>query len=253
MRLHLRSVLSSLVHRFQAAVRSRPRLALAALALAAVVAVAGPALLERHAGPVRSQDRLESQIPDETAYRARSIAPSRMLMPASQPSVNAAEAVSGGWGRRVARRASLDVELGDVDSGDLEARIRNFERHEAQLLSFMGKAQKVQDLLSLESELARVRGEIEQATSRLRFLKARTDLATIQAALVRSPLFAPPDGLVDRIVEQVKQALVEGWSTAFAVALGAAAAAARLSPLAVAALAGWLIFRRWVRASRQGA
>ena len=41
---------------------------------------------------------------------------------------------------------------------DLEARIRNLERHEGQLLSFMGKAQKVQDLLSLENELARVRG-----------------------------------------------------------------------------------------------
>ncbi len=132
---------------------------------------------------------------------------------------------------------------------DLEARIRNLERHEAQLLSFMGKAQKVQDLLSLENELARVRGEIERTAGRLRFLKARTDLATIQVALVRAPLVAPPDGLFPRFVEQVKQSFAEGWSTAFSLALAAAVLAAQLSPLALPALLVWMIYRR--RAGRR--
>jgi hypothetical protein len=132
---------------------------------------------------------------------------------------------------------------------DLEARIRNLERHEGQLLSFMGKAQKVQDLLSLENELARVRGEIERTAGRLRFLKARTDLATIQVALVRAPLVAPPDGLFPRFVEQVKQAFAEGWSTAFSLALAAAVMAAQLSPLALPALLVWMIYRR--RAGRR--
>lgn len=132
---------------------------------------------------------------------------------------------------------------------DLEARIRNLERHEGQLLSFMGKAQKVQDLLSLENELARVRGEIERTAGRLRFLKARTDLATIQVALVRAPLVAPPDGLFPRFVEQVKQAFAEGWSAAFSLTLAAAVLVAQLSPLALAALVLWMIYRR--RAGRR--
>src|SRR5712692_1416130 len=132
---------------------------------------------------------------------------------------------------------------------DLEARIRNLERHEGQLLSFMGKAQKVQDLLSLENELARVRGEIERTAGRLRFLKARTDLATIQVALVRAPIVAPPDGLFPRFVEQVKQAFAEGWSTAFSLALATAVLAAQLSPLALPALVVWMIYRR--RAGRR--
>jgi hypothetical protein len=132
---------------------------------------------------------------------------------------------------------------------DLEARIRNLERHEGQLLSFMGKAQKVQDLLSLENELVRVRGEIERTAGRLRFLKARTDLATIQVALVRAPLVTPPDGLFPRFVEQVKQAFTEGWSTAFGLALAAAVLAAQLSPLALAAPVVWMIYRR--RAGRR--
>jgi hypothetical protein len=302
------------------AVRSRPRLALAVLALAGVAAIAGFALLERRPAPVRTVDRPQSNVEQETGDLFRSLAASRgTLVPSSQPPAGAADTVSGGWGRRIARRASLEVELADVDGGvarltsiveslggfvastdslsdpkgmlratvtayvppaefsqalakldgvgrvtrrsiggqdvseefvDLEARIRNFERHEAQLLSFMGKAQKVQDLLSLESELARVRGEIERATGRLRFLKARTDLATIQVALVRAPLVAPPDGLFGRVVEHVKQALADGWSAAFAVVLGAAVLATQLSPLALFALAGWLIYRRW--AGRRG-
>ena len=58
---------------------------------------------------------------------------------------------------------------------DLEARVRNLERHEAQLVAFMGKAQKVVDLVSLEGEVARVRGEIERLTGRLRFLRASPD------------------------------------------------------------------------------
>jgi hypothetical protein len=231
---------------------------------------------------------------------------------AAPPATSAAES----WGRRIVRRAQLDLELGDVDDGvarltalieslggfvgstdtqtdakgtaratitayvpaaefaraltgvdgvgrvtrreiagqdvseefvDLEARIRNLQRHEAQLLSFMGKAQKVTDLLALETEMARLRGEIERATGRLRFLGARTDLATIQAGLVRAPLAAPVGGRLARSAEQARQALVESWSTALGVALGAGVLAAQLSPLAVVALLGWLGYCWWAR------
>ncbi|HEV8530503.1 MAG TPA: DUF4349 domain-containing protein [Methylomirabilota bacterium] len=297
------------------AVRSRPSLALLFVALVAVTAVASLRFLEPHRAatspPVyRPANRL---FDEEQAAFGGMVASRRGIVPSSSPPTNATDAVSDGWGRRIIRRATLDVELADVEQGvarltsvvesvggfisstetqvdqkgtaratvtayippahfarvlggldgvgrvtrrsiggqdvseefvDLEARLRNFERHEAQLLSFMGKAQKVQDLLSLENELARVRGEIERTAGRLRFLKARTDLATIQVALVRAPLVVPPDGLFPRFVEQVKQAFAEGWSTAFALALAAAVLAAQLSPLAIPALCAWVIYRR---------
>jgi hypothetical protein len=310
MRLDHRPVLSFFAAQYHA-ISSRPRRALAVLALAGVAVIAGSALLERRPPLVSSVDRAQFKSVDEGRSAARSPG---SPAPSSQPVANAGDVMAGGWGRRIARQASLEMELADVDRGvarlttmveslggfvastdsladpkgtsratvtaqvppaefsralagldgvgrvtrrtiggrdvseefvDLEARVRNFERHEAQLLSFMGKAQKVPDLLALESELARVRGEIEQATGRLRFLKARTDLATIQVALVRAPFVAPPDGLFGRLVEQVKQAFADGWSMAFTVVLGVAVLAAQLSPLAIFALAGWLIYRRW--------
>jgi hypothetical protein len=132
---------------------------------------------------------------------------------------------------------------------DLEARTRNLERHEAQLLSFMGKAQKVADLISLESELARVRGEIERLSGRLRFLRARTEMAGIQVSLVRGIVPVPAQDVWTRAWTQVRQAFVAGWKAAFEVAVGLAAVAAQLSPIAVPAIFGWVVYRRFRRGS----
>jgi hypothetical protein len=127
---------------------------------------------------------------------------------------------------------------------DLEARIRNFERHEAQLLSFMGKAQKVADLVSLEQELARVRGEIERLSGRIRFLRARTEMAAIQVSLVRVVGPAPTESAWLRAWAPVRKAFVAGWQAAFDAAVGLAAVAAQLSPLAIPAALGWGLYRR---------
>lgn len=145
-------------------------------------------------------------------------------------------------GRVTARRISgQDVSEEFVD---LEARVRNFERHEAQLLGFMGRAQKVPDLLALEQELARVRGEIERLTGRIRFLRARTEMAAIRVSLARVGAAAPPEGLLARAWARVREAFVAGWQGAFDVAVGLAALAAQVSPLAVPAGLAWALYRR---------
>jgi len=130
---------------------------------------------------------------------------------------------------------------------DLEARTRNLERHEAQLLSFMGKAQKVADLVSLEQELARVRGEIERLSGRIRFLRARTEMAGIQVSLLRGTAPAETESAWLRGWAQVRKAFVAGWRAAFDVAIGLAAVAAQLSPLAGPAALGWVLYRRFRR------
>lgn len=130
---------------------------------------------------------------------------------------------------------------------DLEARMRNFERHEAQLVSFMSRAEKVSDLVSLETELARVRGEIERLAGRLRFLRGRTEMATIQVALVRAPGVPLPDESLARVWERIGAGFREGWLVALRALVGVAVVMAQLSPLAALGAAAWIAWRRFAR------
>lgn len=66
---------------------------------------------------------------------------------------------------------------------DLEARLKNYEKQEARLLEILGKAEKVEDVLKVEEQLGRVRGEIERLMGRLRYLNERIEMATIAVEL----------------------------------------------------------------------
>jgi Domain of unknown function (DUF4349) len=62
---------------------------------------------------------------------------------------------------------------------DLEARIRHLEAVETQLLGFLEQADTVADALTVQSELNRVQGELEQARGRLVYLDDQVAFATI--------------------------------------------------------------------------
>jgi hypothetical protein len=130
---------------------------------------------------------------------------------------------------------------------DLQARIRNLERHEAQLVGFMTRAQKVSDLLALEAEIARVRGEVERLLGRIRFLKARTEMATVQVNIGRALVPGPADDGLARVWAEIRAALREAWLAAFRAVAEAVVLAVRMSPLLTLALAGWALYRRWAR------
>ena len=66
---------------------------------------------------------------------------------------------------------------------DVQSRIRNLKREEEAFLNVLRKANKVTDILAVERELSRVRGEIEQATGRIQFLQNQVALATINIEL----------------------------------------------------------------------
>jgi hypothetical protein len=89
-----------------------------------------------------------------------------------------------------------------------------------------------------------VRGEIERLTGRIRFLRAGTEMAGIQVTLVRAATPASSEDRLARAWEHVHRAFVAGWKVGFDVAVGLAAVAAQLSPLALPALLGWGLYRR---------
>ena len=94
-------------------------------------------------------------------------------------------------GRLEALGKLRDQDLGSEDVSelfiDLEAQHKSALRKEQSLLSLLGKATNVSEILSIERELARVRSDIERLQGRLNFLERRVDLATIRVSL-----FPPP-------------------------------------------------------------
>ncbi|MYC28886.1 MAG: DUF4349 domain-containing protein [Chloroflexi bacterium] len=66
---------------------------------------------------------------------------------------------------------------------DLTARLAIYHKEEQSLTSLMGRSSSVSELLSVERELARVRGNIERSQNQLDTLQQRLELATIQVSL----------------------------------------------------------------------
>ncbi len=71
---------------------------------------------------------------------------------------------------------------------DLDARLRNLEASEAQLLELMEKAGTVEEILKVQQELVRTREEIEQTQGRMQYLEESSALSFINASLEQSKL-----------------------------------------------------------------
>ena len=71
---------------------------------------------------------------------------------------------------------------------DLSAKLGNLEATEAQLLRIMAKAETVEDILNVQRELSRTRGEIEQTKARMQYLERTSATSLIQVGLEQSKL-----------------------------------------------------------------
>lgn len=73
---------------------------------------------------------------------------------------------------------------------DLSSRLKNLQATEQQLLQIMAKADKVEDILSVEKELSNTRSQIEQTTGRMQYLEKTAAMSLIQVNLEQSKLDA---------------------------------------------------------------
>jgi len=62
---------------------------------------------------------------------------------------------------------------------DLQSRLKNLEATEAQLLKIMERAGEIKDVLSVQQELTRVRGQIETTKGRIKFLEGSANMSRI--------------------------------------------------------------------------
>jgi hypothetical protein len=77
---------------------------------------------------------------------------------------------------------------------DLTARLRNLQAEEVRLRSFFDKATKVSEMLLIENELSRVRGEIEAMQAQIAYLDRQTAMATLTLALSAPGALVQPTG-----------------------------------------------------------
>ncbi|HSU17028.1 DUF4349 domain-containing protein [Longimicrobium sp.] len=120
---------------------------------------------------------------------------------------------------------------------DVTARMQNARRLEERLVSLLAtRTGKLEDVLAVERELARVREEIERYEGRLRFLRARVSMSTLSVVLhERYPVLSPGRN-------PILSAFAEAWRNFVGFLAGFIAMLGWLLPLAlVFAAIGWLL------------
>ncbi|OGO40351.1 MAG: hypothetical protein A2147_00870 [Chloroflexi bacterium RBG_16_57_8] len=71
---------------------------------------------------------------------------------------------------------------------DLGAKLKNLEAAEQQLLRIMEKAEKVEDILSVQREITNTRAQIEQTKGRMQFLEQTSSTSLLEITLEQSKL-----------------------------------------------------------------
>jgi uncharacterized protein DUF4349 len=127
---------------------------------------------------------------------------------------------------------------------DLSARVANGRRLEDRLVELLRtRTGKLQDVLSVERELARVREEIERMEGRLRFLKTSAQLSTLSVNLYEPPPIVASHPGRNVIVEAFKIA----WRNFVGVMAGAIASLGFVVPVVVLGWGGLIIAKRYRR------
>lgn len=99
-------------------------------------------------------------------------------------------------GQGEVRRMSSDSQDVSEEYYDLESRIRNKKKQEERLLELLADATgKLEEVLSVERELARVREEIERMEGRKRVLDDLTTLTTIELSIDEIKDYVPEQAL----------------------------------------------------------
>ena len=136
---------------------------------------------------------------------------------------------------------------------DLVARIKNDRETELRLQDILRtRTGKVKDVLDVEQEIARVRGEIEQMEAEQKTLEHRVDFAAIDLKLAeeyKAQLNTPAPS----VLIELRNASINGFRNAFESLLALVLFLAESGPslllwLALAGIPAWRLWRRYRRA-----
>ncbi len=140
---------------------------------------------------------------------------------------------------------------------DLVARLKNSRETEQRLQDVLRtRTGKVKDVLEVEEEIARVRGEIEQMEAEQKTLEHRVEFATIDLKLAeeyKAQLNTPAPS----VLMQLRNATINGFRNAFESLLALVLFLAESGPslllwLALLGIPAWRLWRRYRRAQSLG-
>ena len=135
---------------------------------------------------------------------------------------------------------------------DLVARLKNSRETEERLQDVLRtRTGKVKDVLEVEEEIARVRGEIEQMEAEQQTLEHRVNFATVDLKLTeeyKAQLTTPAPS----VRMQLRNACIDGFRSAFDGLLALVLFFAEAGPtlllwLVILSLPAWLVWRRYRR------
>lgn len=139
--------------------------------------------------------------------------------------------------------ASDDVTQEHVD---LSARLENLRAQEVRLREFFDAAKNVTEMLSIENELARVRGDIESLDAQVTYLERQAAMATVTVELVEPKAVVRPGGDSWGFAE----ALTDGIRGAAELVTGAITVLIATAPLWLVALLLFFPIRALMRRRR---
>ena len=157
-------------------------------------------------------------------------------------------------------RVELETQGGEEvteQHADLVARLKNSRETEVRLQDVLrNRTGKVKEVLEVEQEIARVRGEIEQMEAQQQTLEHRVNFATIELKLAeeyQAQLSTPSPS----VRSQLRNAGVNGFRSAFQSLLALVLFLAESGPrlllwLMILSFPAWLLWRRYQRSLASG-
>jgi hypothetical protein len=159
------------------------------------------------------------------------------------PSEHFDEAVNGL--SPIGKLESVNVNVQDVGEEfvDVQARMVNARRLEQRLIDLLAnRSGKLTDVLRVESELARVREEIERYEGRMRYLRSRSSVSTLTVAIHEAyPIVAEHAGM-----HPMRDAFAQAGRNFVGVTAGLIASLGVLIPIGVLVGAALFIARRFL-------